>query len=79
MISDINAFIKKLEFWELSLINRDAKHIPTFSEKLSQNTLQPYRSRCHVESVSNLKQNFKNRFEDFNKPLLLDNLVFHQS
>ena len=48
MISDIKAFIKKLEFWEQNLINSDAKHFPILSEKISQNPLEPYDSKYHV-------------------------------
>nr|CAH7751228.1 unnamed protein product [Callosobruchus chinensis] len=66
IICDINAFIKKLELWELNLI-RETKHFPTLSEKLYQNPLQNYDSRCHVEIDYNLKEKFKNCFEDFKK------------
>nr|CAH7747335.1 unnamed protein product [Callosobruchus chinensis] len=67
IISVINAFIKKLELWVLNLINRDNKRLPTLSEKLSQNSLQPYESRY--------QKNLKNRFRDFNKIAVLARLV----
>nr|CAH7744316.1 unnamed protein product [Callosobruchus chinensis] len=56
MIFGIDAFIKKLELWELNLINSETKHFPTISESLFQNPLQPYDSRYHAEIVSNLKE-----------------------
>ncbi|XP_072392463.1 uncharacterized protein [Diabrotica undecimpunctata] len=70
MISDIKAFIKKLEFWKQSLINSDSKHFPILSEKISQNPLEPYDNK-YVETISTLKSNFKNRFKDFNEMALV--------
>ncbi|XP_030745088.1 general transcription factor II-I repeat domain-containing protein 2-like [Sitophilus oryzae] len=75
MISDIKAFIRKLEFWEQNLINSDAKHFPILSEKISQNPLEPYDSKYHVEIVSTLKNNFKNRFKDFDEMALVAQFV----
>nr|CAH7753719.1 unnamed protein product [Callosobruchus chinensis] len=62
MISDIDTFIKKLEFWELNLINNDTKHFPSLLENSFQNPLQPYHSRYHVEIVSNLKERSFRRY-----------------
>jgi hypothetical protein len=75
MISDIKAFIRKLEFWEQNLINSDAKHFPILSEKISENPLEPYDSKYHVEIVSTLKNNFKNRFKDFDEMALVAQFV----
>ncbi|KAK9685861.1 hypothetical protein QE152_g37611 [Popillia japonica] len=75
MISVINAFIKKLEFSEQNLINHDAKHFPILSETISENPIEPYDSKYHVEIVSNLKDNFKNRFNDFNEMTLVAQFV----
>ena len=75
MISDINAFITKLEFWEQNLKNRDTKHFPILSEKISKNLLEPYDSKYHMKIVSNLKENFKNRFKDFSKIALVTQFV----
>nr|CAH7736061.1 unnamed protein product [Callosobruchus chinensis] len=47
---------------------RDTKNFRSLSEKLSQSpSMQPYDSRYLMEIVSNLKENFKNGCEDFNK------------
>ena len=75
MISDINAFITKLEFWEQNQKNRDTKHFPILSEKISKNLLEPYDSKYNMEIVSNLKENFKNRFKDFSKIALVTQFV----
>ncbi|XP_050508156.1 general transcription factor II-I repeat domain-containing protein 2-like [Diabrotica virgifera virgifera] len=75
MIYDIKAFIKKLEFWEQNLINSDSKHFPILSEKISQNPLEPYDNKYHVEIISTLKSNFKNRFKDFNEMALVAQFV----
>nr|CAH7724358.1 unnamed protein product [Callosobruchus chinensis] len=71
MVSDIQAFVKK--FWEL--INHDTKNVPTVSEKLSQNPLQPNECRYHEKIVCNLGETFQNHSEDLNKIALLANLV----
>ncbi|CAH1963211.1 unnamed protein product [Acanthoscelides obtectus] len=60
MISDIKAFIKKLEFWEQNLIDGDTRHFPVFSKSIFLSPLELYDSKCHVEIVSNLKDNVKN-------------------
>uniref|UniRef100_A0A6P7FFP1 General transcription factor II-I repeat domain-containing protein 2-like n=1 Tax=Diabrotica virgifera virgifera TaxID=50390 RepID=A0A6P7FFP1_DIAVI len=78
MISDIKAFIKKLEFWEQNLINSDSKHFPILSEKISQNPLEPYDNKYHVEIISALKSNFKNCFQDFNEMALVAQLSLYQ-
>ncbi|CAH1954402.1 unnamed protein product [Acanthoscelides obtectus] len=67
IISDVKAFIKKLEFWEQNLIDGDTVHFPDLSQKISQSPLESYDSKYHVEIVSNMKDNFKNRFKDFNE------------
>ncbi|CAH1993885.1 unnamed protein product [Acanthoscelides obtectus] len=67
MISDIKAFIKKLEFWEQNLIDGDTRHFPILLENISQSPLETHDSKYHVEIVSTLKDNFKNRFKDFTK------------
>ncbi|CAH1963680.1 unnamed protein product [Acanthoscelides obtectus] len=75
MISDIKAFIKKLEFWEQSLIDSDTSHFRVLSEKISQSPLEPYDSKYHVEIVSNLKDKFKTRFKDFNEIAIVAQFV----
>ncbi|CAH2011644.1 unnamed protein product [Acanthoscelides obtectus] len=67
IISDIKKYIEKLEFWQQSSIDGVSRHFPVLSEKISQSPLEPYDSKYHVEIVSNLKDNFKNRFKDFNE------------
>ncbi|CAH1990421.1 unnamed protein product, partial [Acanthoscelides obtectus] len=44
-----------------NLIDGNTRHFPVPSEKIPQSPLH------HVEIVSNLKDNFKNRFKDFNE------------
>nr|CAH7739038.1 unnamed protein product [Callosobruchus chinensis] len=39
------------------------------TKKLSHNPLQPYDSSSHVEIIINLKENFKDRFENSNRML----------
>ncbi|CAH2000526.1 unnamed protein product [Acanthoscelides obtectus] len=63
---DIKAFIKKLELWEQSLIDGDTRHSPVLLEKIPRRPLEPYDCKYHVGIVSNLKDNFKNRFKNFN-------------
>ncbi|CAH1999913.1 unnamed protein product [Acanthoscelides obtectus] len=46
-----------------------------FSEKISQSPLEPYDSKSHVEKVSNLKDNFKKRFKDFNEIAIVAKFV----
>ncbi|CAG9839126.1 unnamed protein product [Diabrotica balteata] len=75
MISVIKAFIKKLEFWEQNLINSDSQHFYILSEKISQNPLEPYDNKYHVEIISTLKSNFKNRFKYFNEMALVAQFV----
>ncbi|CAH1958829.1 unnamed protein product [Acanthoscelides obtectus] len=75
MISDIKAFIKKLEFWEQNLIDGDTRYFPVLSEKVSQSPLDPYDSKYHVEIVSNLKDYFKNPFKDFNEIVIVAQFV----
>ncbi|CAH1956012.1 unnamed protein product [Acanthoscelides obtectus] len=75
MISDIKAFIKKLQFWEQTLIDGDTRHYHVLSEKISQSPLEPCDSKYHVEIVSNLKDDFKNRFKDFNEIAIVAQLV----
>ncbi|CAH2016327.1 unnamed protein product [Acanthoscelides obtectus] len=67
MVSDIQAFIKTLEFWEQNSIDGDTRHFPVLSEKISQSPLEPHDSKYHVEIVSNLKGNFTHRSKDFNE------------
>ncbi|CAH1972017.1 unnamed protein product [Acanthoscelides obtectus] len=43
MVSDIKAFIKKLEFWEQH-INGDSRHFPVIY-KISQSLLEPHDNR----------------------------------
>ncbi|CAH1985418.1 unnamed protein product [Acanthoscelides obtectus] len=40
-------------------------------EKISQSPLESYDSKYHVKIVSNLKDNFKNRFKDFNETAIV--------
>ncbi|CAH1954055.1 unnamed protein product [Acanthoscelides obtectus] len=61
MISDIKVF------WQQNLIDGDTRHFPVLSERISQSPLEPYDSKDHVEIVSSLKNNFKNRFKGFNE------------
>ncbi|CAH1986623.1 unnamed protein product [Acanthoscelides obtectus] len=75
IISDIKAFMKNLEFWEQNLINGDTRHFPVPPEKISQSPLEPYDRKYHVEIVSNLKDNFKNRFKVFNEIALMAQFV----
>ncbi|CAH1968748.1 unnamed protein product [Acanthoscelides obtectus] len=75
MISDIKAFIKKLVFWEQSFIDGDTRHFPVLLEKISQSPSEPCDSKYHVEIVSDLKDNFKNRFKDFNEIAIAAQLV----
>ncbi|CAH1994175.1 unnamed protein product [Acanthoscelides obtectus] len=42
MISDIKAFIKKLEIWEQNLIDGETRHFPVLFEKISQSPLEPH-------------------------------------
>ncbi|CAH1953441.1 unnamed protein product [Acanthoscelides obtectus] len=79
MISNIKAFIKKLEFWEQDLIDGDTRNFSVLSEKISQRPLEPYDSKYHVEIVSNLKDNFKNRFKDFNEIAIVAQFNFTTS
>ncbi|KAK9680026.1 hypothetical protein QE152_g39484 [Popillia japonica] len=56
--------------------DHDAKHFPILSEKISEKPMEkPYGSKYHVEIVSNLKVNFKNRFKDFNEMTLVAQFV----
>ncbi|CAH1972769.1 unnamed protein product [Acanthoscelides obtectus] len=75
MISDIKAFIKKLEFWEQNLIDGATRHFPFLSEKISHSPLEPYESKYHVEIVSYLKDNSKNLFKDFNEIAIVAQFV----
>ncbi|CAG9833212.1 unnamed protein product [Diabrotica balteata] len=75
MISDIKAFIKKLEFWEQNVINSDSKHFPILSEKISQNPLEPHDNKYHVEVIATLKSNFKSRFKNYNEMALVAQFV----
>ncbi|CAH2016935.1 unnamed protein product [Acanthoscelides obtectus] len=75
MISDIKAFIKKVELWEQNLIDGDTKHFSVLSEKISQSPSESYDSKYRVEIVSNLKDNFKNRFKGFNKIAIVAQFV----
>ncbi|CAH1989310.1 unnamed protein product [Acanthoscelides obtectus] len=45
------------------------------AEKISQSPLEPYRSRYHAEIVFYLKDNFKNRFKDFNEVVVVAQFV----
>ncbi|CAH1964319.1 unnamed protein product [Acanthoscelides obtectus] len=67
IISDIKAFIKKLELWEQNSIDGDTRHFPVLSEKIYQSPLELYDSKYHVEIGSNWKDNFRNRFKHFNE------------
>ncbi|CAH1958591.1 unnamed protein product [Acanthoscelides obtectus] len=75
MISDIEAFIKKLQH----LIDGDTRPFPVLSEKISQSPLEPYDSEYHVEIVSNLKDNFKNRLKDISEIAILAQFVVSPS
>ncbi|CAH1988611.1 unnamed protein product [Acanthoscelides obtectus] len=75
MVSDIKAFIKKLEYWEQFLIDVDTRHLPVLSEKIPERPLEPYDSKYTLEIVSSLKDNFKNRFKDFNENALVAQFV----
>ncbi|CAH2006833.1 unnamed protein product [Acanthoscelides obtectus] len=68
MISDIKAFIRKIELWEQNLTDGDTRHFPVLSENISQNPLEPY-------DISNLQDNFNNRFKDFNEIAIVAQLV----
>ncbi|CAH2008612.1 unnamed protein product [Acanthoscelides obtectus] len=72
VISDIKTIIKKLEFWEQSLIDGDTRYFPALSEKISILTIC---SKYHVEKVSSLNDNFKNRFKDFSEIAIVVQLV----
>lgn len=75
LIFDLNAFINNLRFWEQNLINHNSKNFSILSEKISHNPLELYNSKYHVEIISNLKDNFENRFKDFNEIALVAQFV----
>ncbi|CAH2008428.1 unnamed protein product [Acanthoscelides obtectus] len=78
MISCIKASIKKLEFWEQNRW-RYQSVLSVLSEKISQSPLEPYDSKHPVEIVSSLKDNFKNRFKDFNEIAIVAQFVVSPS
>lgn len=76
MISNVQAFAKKLEFWENNLKNGNTKHFVYLSKKIDENITKKYYNRnSHVEILSHLQKAFNERFADFGRIAIIAQFV----
>lgn len=77
MISDVMSFSKKLELWEKNVTQLEYKHFPSLKKIVEKHNppQHPSNNQEYIEILSNLRQQFDQRFQDFKSILIVAKFV----